>query len=251
MTDTDPDERSPATEASESATELSPLLTALRETEERHNGDAVAGSTREREQLLRAVAEAVVTEPAAAVDGEPFDASVGGLARDLGREAQRTVARALSAAAADRADTIAREIDTVRPLLDTDDPVVAAWVAGTLGRVAETHADAVAPAAMDLAALAEHENRTVRHNAVEALAAVAQECPGAVAPAACRNPAQRNRCLRRPRSDASGRGHAGRRDDRGPQEPRRTGSTAGRSRDTRETRTGTVRRRRERDRLRR
>jgi hypothetical protein len=184
MTDTDPDERSPATEASESATELSPLLTALRETEERHNGDAVAGSTREREQLLRAVTEAVVTEPAAAVDGEPFDASVGGLARDLGREAQRTVARALSAAAADRADTIAREIDTVRPLLDTDDPVVAAWVAGALGRVAETHADAVAPAAMDLAALAEHENRTVRHNAVEALAAVAQECPGAVAPAA-------------------------------------------------------------------
>ncbi len=183
MTDTNPAERSEPTDSDGSGTELSALLTALRETEQRNGGDTGARPTGERNRLLRAVAETIVTEPSAAADSEPFDAFVGALTRDLGTKTQKVVARALFAAAANRSDTIAREIDTVLPLLDTDDPVVAAWSAGALGRVAETHADAVAPAAMDLAALVEHDSQTVQHNAVEALAALVQELPEAVAPA--------------------------------------------------------------------
>lgn len=183
MTDTHPDERSGSTESNESDVELSSLLTALREIEQRDNGDTVARSAAERTQLLRAVAETIVTEPAAAADGEPFGAFVTAMSQNVEMEIQQVVSRALFIAADVRADTIAREIDPVLSLLDTDDAVVAAWIAGALGRVAEAHADAVAPAAMDLAALVEHDSQTVQHNAIEALAALVQERPDAVAPA--------------------------------------------------------------------
>lgn len=183
MTDPNPDERSAATESPGSGTELSSLLTALRETEQRADGDTVAGAPGERDRLLRVAAETIVTEPAAAADAEPFGAFVGALTRELDVGTQQVASKALFAAADDRADTIAREMDAVRPLLGTDDSVVGAWIVGALGRVAETHADAVAPAAMDIAALVERDSQTVTHNAVEALAALAQERPDAVAPA--------------------------------------------------------------------
>lgn len=184
MTDIHPDTRSASTESNGPGADLSSLLTALRETKQRADGDAVAGLAAERPRLLRTVAETIVTEPAAAADGEPFDVFVSALTQNLDTETRQVMSRALFAAADHRADTIAREVDAVLSLLDTDDPVVAAWIAGALGRVAEAHADAVAPAAMDLAALVEHDSQTVQHNAVEALAAIVQESPDAVAPTA-------------------------------------------------------------------
>jgi hypothetical protein len=182
MTDPNPDERSAATESPGSGAELSSLLTALRETEQREGDDAV-GAPEERDRLLRVAAETIVAEPAATADADPFGAFVGALTRELDVETQQVASKALFAAADDRADTIAGEMDAVRPLLDTDDPAVAGWIAGVLGQVAETHADAVASAAMDIAALVERDSQTVTHNAVEALAALAQERPDAVAPA--------------------------------------------------------------------
>lgn len=184
MTDVHTGGRSALTGSDGSGAELSALLTALREAEQRDDGDAVARTAAERTRLLRAVAETIVAEPAAAAEAEPFAAFLGALTQDLDTETRQVVSRALFTAADSRGDVIAEEIAAVRPLVDTDDPVAAAWIAGALGRVAEAHPDVVAPVVGDLAALVERENQTVRHNAVEALATVARERPDAVAPVA-------------------------------------------------------------------
>ncbi|MFB6297705.1 MAG: hypothetical protein ABEH56_04220 [Salinirussus sp.] len=183
MTDTNRDERSADDGSTESAAELSSLLTALQETEQREDGGTAAGSTRARDRLLRAVAKSMIAEPAAAADSEPFDPFLRALTPDLDEETRQVVSEALFAVADRRADAIAGEIEVMYSFLDTDEPAVAAWTAGTLGRVAETHPDAVVPAASDLAGLVECERQTVQHNAVEALATLSRERPDAVAPA--------------------------------------------------------------------
>lgn len=99
---------------------------------------------------------------------------------------RRAAAKALFASANDRSGELAAAPELLGVLLAHPDPVVEAWGAGVVGRVAADHPDTVAdtPVADELRGLLEHDARTVQHNALEALAALVGPRPDAVAPAA-------------------------------------------------------------------
>jgi hypothetical protein len=139
-----------------------------------------------RANLVRAVATVIGETSGTTLRRGAFVDFVRAVTTDLDEETLRMAARALFTSADDRSVGLATAPERLRALLAHPDPVVEALAAGTVGRVAADHPDAVADTAAvdELRALLEHHESAVQHNAVEALAALVGPRPDSVAPAA-------------------------------------------------------------------
>jgi hypothetical protein len=135
-----------------------------------------------RDRLVGTLARVLADSPGTA-DRSVAAAFARAVTADLETATLRVATRATFVLADRHPEVLASSADRLGALLAVPDPVVRAWAAGTVGRVARERPDAVAPVAADLRRLLEHEDDAVRHNAVEALATLARDRPDAVAPA--------------------------------------------------------------------
>lgn len=148
-----------------------------------------ASDNRDRERTIRAnlvetVSRLIIHTQISAVRQKTFTDFIETITTDLDNGALRVATRAIFASADDRSRELASEADLLGELLTSPDAAVQAWAAGTVGRVAATHPDAVVSIAVDLRRLLTHENSVVQHNALEALATFVNTHPDVVAPAA-------------------------------------------------------------------
>ena len=136
-----------------------------------------------RANLVETVSRIVIDNPVPEIGEDPFTEFVGCVATDLDDAVLRVATRAMFATADDRPRELAFAAELLEELLTFPDVAVQAWAAGTVGRVAASHPDAVASVVVDLRRLLAHEDSTVQHNALEALAAFVGTRPDVVAPA--------------------------------------------------------------------
>ena len=137
-----------------------------------------------RANLVETVSNVIVETSGTAVGKESFTDFVAAVTTDLEAETLRLATQALFASADHRAGELASAVTLLDELLTYPDDGVQAWAAGTVGRVAATHPNAVADTAVDLRRLLSHEDGTVQHNSLEALAAFVGTRPDVVVPAA-------------------------------------------------------------------
>lgn len=142
------------------------------------------GARAVRANLVETVSRLLVGTSGTTAEREAFTDFVESLDTGMEDRTLRVATRALFASANERAPELASAAGLLDELLTYPDEAVLAWAAGTVGRVAATHPEAVAATAPDLRRLLTHEDSTVQHNAVEALAAFVVSHPDSVAPAA-------------------------------------------------------------------
>ena len=136
-----------------------------------------------RANLVETVAHLIIDTSETTIGQEAFADFVGAVTTDLDDGTLRLASQALFVSADERSRELASVAGLLDALLSYPDEVVQAWGAGTVGRVAATHPEAVAATAVDLRRLLTHEDNTVQHNAVEALTAFVGPRPDVVAPA--------------------------------------------------------------------
>jgi len=152
-------------------------------------GSAEAPETRDMKQTVRAnlvetVSHLISNTSETTVGQDAFTDFVGAVSTDLDDGTLRVATKALFMSADERAEELATVAELLDELLTYPDGVIQAWAAGTVGRVAATHPDAVAATAVNLRRLLTHEQSTVQHNAVEALARLVGPRPDVVGRAA-------------------------------------------------------------------
>lgn len=147
------------------------------------DGDRGGRSRAVRRRLVSTLAHVVAEDPGVAEGTEVTATIVEALSTDLDDGTVRAATTALFAVARDRPARLVSHVDALGELAAHPDDGVRALSVATLGRLAESRPDAVAPVA---GALWDRlvDDGSVQHNAVEALATLAGSRPDAVAPAA-------------------------------------------------------------------